>query len=327
MLKSSKQLDLLDRYAGTPGLVEEHREAFLRLGSLLTEKERLENFLGESRDRMDVIQHEQSLLRELDPDPDDYRQLLQEEKSLSEAIDKADILAEASGILEGEQGIIPRLASLQRKIGSDSPDTAQLCELLDQARIALEESHGMMCRRLFQIEVAPARIEEIRARLDRYSRMMARFGGTFDALLQRNALLDTQLKDFTAAVERLAAIEGEAASLRGKVSASAAVLSRKRLEAADRFARLSRDEMKHLNMPWADFLIELVPIESGLPLEGRRIDRRGGETARFLFSANRGSNRLRWNRWPVAESFPGLHLRSPWCLPNGAALQRSFLTR
>lgn len=46
--------------------------------------------------------------------------------------------------------------------------------------------------------------------------------------------------------------------------------------------------MKALNMPWAQFAVEVGEVTDGIELEGKRLSSSGGDRVLFMFTANKG---------------------------------------
>lgn len=163
-------------------------------------------------------------------------------------------------------------------------------DLLEQSCIALDEASSACSGILSRIEEAPWRLDEIDRRLDMYSDLLARCGGSIASLLLRREELEKRL-------EGLESIDREVAELKATIPADLALLSKGsgkltelRREAAERLRTSVQSELRLLAMPDAVFDVLFSPPRDNESLDacGVRVGSRGAELPEFLFSANRG---------------------------------------
>jgi DNA repair protein RecN (Recombination protein N) len=297
LLEPARQLDLLDRFAGTDDRRERVREG---VAGWEEARERLRGL----RDEITRTEREEATLRfqlaEIDavnPKDGEEDELRAERRRLQHAERILATLAEVLGLLrdDGQDALsrLSRAQSLLRDLARLDVPVAGALLGLDEARAHVEDAVASV-RGLRDRAVAdPARIEEFDGRLDALSRLRRKYGESVGAIWQHR-------QDAAAALERLARHEALAAELEAEVDgraetarAAAAELSEGRAAAAERLGRLLPRELRALGMERARCLVAFRrqpagPDDLAVGPERWRLGPRGVETAEFLLSANPG---------------------------------------
>ncbi|HPJ28395.1 MAG TPA: AAA family ATPase [Candidatus Sabulitectum sp.] len=288
LLKPSVQLALLDRFAGTGALRDSYSEGYHRLKDLRAEEASILQFLASAGGTREILLHERSLFRELKPSEDEYRNLITREREIRSAAEHAVLFSRVSEALTGDTGVLSILGELCRRVRRESPDSEGIAELLEQALIAAEEASSMVYGEMEAAEEAPGLIAEIEDRLEGYSRMISRFGGSIGSLLEARDSLDHRLREYDDAMERLERTRDASAKLSGELLAMAGELTWRRSEAAVPLAEAALAEMRKLNLPWADISVNVAKIGEGIEVEETLLGPSGADRAAFLFTANKG---------------------------------------
>ncbi|HRW78286.1 MAG TPA: AAA family ATPase, partial [Candidatus Sabulitectum sp.] len=288
LLKPSVQLALLDRFAGTGALRDSYSEGYHRLKDLRAEEASILQFLASAGGTREILLHERSLFRELKPSEDEYRNLITREREIRSAAEHAVLFSRVSEALTGDTGVLSILGELCRRVRRESPDSEGIAELLEQSLIAAEEASSMVYGEMEAAEEAPGLIAEIEDRLEGYSRMISRFGGSIGSLLEARDSLDHRLREYDDAMERLERTRDASAKLSGELLAMAGELTWRRSEAAVPLAEAALAEMRKLNLPWADISVNVAKIGEGIEVEETLLGPSGADRAAFLFTANKG---------------------------------------
>lgn len=288
LLKSSRQLEIVDDFAGTTGLREAFNGEFTGYRGALSKIERLRSFIQSSASSREILLHEMNMFQELVPSEQDYAELTRRERELRNAARHAVLFGQSEDILQGENGVSSLLTSVLGNIQRESPGSGAIIDLLEQASIAVNEASSLIAREISTGEDAPGMMAEIERRLDRYSELMSRFGGTLEGMLAAGESLSERLREFDDAEASLEELElfAEKAS-RGLVE-MAEELSGKRRRGAEELSRRVCGEIRSLNMPHADFHVEFRDPVKAISVGGAELGSTGAETAVFMFTANRG---------------------------------------
>jgi len=113
LLKQSKQLELLDRFAGIWELREKYTCVFQKFRTAEAELRQLESFLGESGRNMEILLHEEKLFHELKPSVEDYASLIDQEKSIRRVASLSSLYSESAEKLQSDDGVISSLGLLR----------------------------------------------------------------------------------------------------------------------------------------------------------------------------------------------------------------------
>lgn len=288
LLRSSTQLGILDRFASVLGIREAYAGKYADLRRMLLEREELRDYLDSSGRNREILLHEQELFHQLRPSAEDYTSLLERETELRRALEHSVLYADAFEALSGDGGLISTLCGIQSRVGRESPDSTALTELLEQASIALKEAAGLLGEKLETGEEAPGLMAGIEERLDGYSRLMSRFGGTIDEALKAGESLQRRLREYDEAVDRAENLEDACAALSRELGSIAGELSRKRREAGELLAGKVVEGVQKLNMPWAGFSVDFRDVSEGIEIDGRKLGPAGSDRITFMFTANAG---------------------------------------
>ncbi len=288
LLKPSVQLALLDRFAGTGILRDSYSRGYDRLRELKAEEVSILRFLESAGGTREILLHERSLFRELKPSEDEYRNLIIREKEIRSAADHAVLFARVSEALTGDTGVLSILGELLRSVRRESPESEGIADLLEQSLIAAEEASSMVFGEMEAAEDAPGLIAEIEDRLEGYSRMISRFGGSIGSLLEARDSLEGRLREYDDATELLERTREASGKISGELLAMARELTLRRSQAADPLAVAALGEMRKLNLPWAEISVKLDKVTEGLEVEEEILGPRGADKATFQFTANRG---------------------------------------
>ena len=300
LLRRPVQRRYLDEFSGVLDLAGEVEELHSETAELLAAITDIERMLSERESDRGFIAHEIEEIDRLDPSREEFEGLREERVSLLSLEEQARaygaLLEALSGEDPGSSGmsVLQGLAAAESQLATVRGESAgSLRELLEQAQVSVNEMVGLCQSLLDGCQSAPWRLAELDERLDTYSRLLERYHGSIDELVDRREALEGRLVE-------LAGMEGELESKRTtltatleKLSLAARRLSESRSEGAILLQDSVTGELKKLGMPEATFSVDLTPPSSSSSLiaatDGSRIASFGLEQVEFLFSANPGS--------------------------------------
>lgn len=283
---STRQMDLLDRYAGGEGLAGEVAVLWAQYQEAAQEARRLALADRELAQREDLLRFQIAELDRAQIRPGEEAELRAERQRLQHAERLARGLAEANAwLVEDAEAVVGRLgraARLLRDLGRIDPECAGPAELLDAASAQVEEAVLALRRLRGRAQADPARLEEVQERLEVLARLKRKYGETEEALLAFRAEAARSLELLARQEEVRAAAERRAAELRAALLDRARSLSGIRVAAATRLSAQVQRELRDLGMERARFEVE-VTAEPEEGVSGRGLDR-----VEFRFSANPG---------------------------------------
>jgi DNA repair protein RecN (Recombination protein N) len=291
LLSRRTQQRWLDEMAGAEDLAREVAGLFDRYRSDSRRRDELAGRLAGLSGERELLAEELREIEETDPSEEEYRELMEERRDLRRLADMADTLSGASQALAGEEdSLSSAVRDVQRRLASLGDRGAQAAELLEQAAIGLDEAATLCDGMIEEVEEAPWRLEELDSRLDAYSRLLARCGGSIESLMGRRETLVERLGQIEDMEREHARLQGSIPDLEGDLLERAGDLSRARTEAARRLETGVAGEMEGLGMPDSTFLVRMDdprPSRSA-QIEGRAVCADGLELPAFAFSANPG---------------------------------------
>jgi DNA repair protein RecN (Recombination protein N) len=283
-----RQLELLDRYAGTEALAVEVATLWGQYQEALEEARRLSLADRERAQRQDLLRFQIAELDAARLRPGEEAELRAERQRLQHAERLARGLAEVSAwLVEDPEAVLGRLgraARLLRELGRIDAECLSPAELLEGAGAQVEEATLALRRLRARAQADPARLEEVQERLEVLTRLKRKYGDTEEALLAFRAEAARALDALEHHEELQARAERRAAELRAALLDRARVLSEARVAAARRLGAEVQRDLRGLGMERARFEVALTP-EPEDAVSARGIDR-----VEFRFSANPGED-------------------------------------
>ena len=290
LLKSAKQLEILDRFSGN----SKNRKQYLsKYSEWIKSTERLTHlqiFLAESSASRALLKHEIEIFDQLQPTLDDYNSLQNQRLKLKRIAGLSSLFSEVLEALQGDTGVLDILSSILYKTQSkdNDSDLHDLNELLMQASISIEEAINLTQGNLSDGDEVSGNLREIDLRLDGYSSLISRCGGSIAVMLEyKDSLLD-KLKEFDRAENELSELNLYIPKLSLNLVKLAETITGNRHTAARKFNREAVAEMKLLNMQHAEFSVSFEKPVNPVLVNGIELGISGMESIRFLFSANSG---------------------------------------
>jgi DNA repair protein RecN (Recombination protein N) len=290
LLRMPAQMAALDEYAGAANQASAVSFMFERCRISGERLNQLRDSLGKDSGEKELVRHELGLFETLNPSRADFESHVAERRELEQVRAGSELLFRVTEGIGGDDGLLDRLRAFQAELARSSLCLPSVLELLEQAGIAMEEARSLCTGLLSRIEEAPWRLEEIHQRLDGYSDLLARCGGSIDSLLLHREELKVRLQVFEAMERERADLEASIPADLTMLANHAAKLTGMRKAAAGKLMQSVQAELRLLAMPDAVFDISFAsPREAdSLEAEGVRVSSRGAELPEFLFSANRG---------------------------------------
>ncbi len=287
LLRPAVQRQLLDAWAGHDDLLRKVSEAHARWQEQKARFEQLQAQTEERAQRMDYLQYQIGELERLRPAMESLQSLEQEQKRLANADELGsevnwllDLLQEADGAVQAD---LSRAAlDTGRLTDSLAGELAPAAELLESARIQVEEAVSLLQEFGSRIEHDPQRLAEVDHQLGelhdmarKHRTQAERLPGLLEALQDEFALLEN-------AESSLAGLERELESSRMAYLRACTALGKSRRKAATRLSGKLTASMQELAMEGGRFEIEVGELSEEM---GKA---HGLDEIRFLVSANPG---------------------------------------
>ncbi len=284
LLKADAQRELLDNQL--PSIAQEQAKRVAAsyktwqvLAKQLAEFEANAKNVLQERER---LQWQVSELEKLAPKVGEWADITQEHSRLSHAASLLDGAQEALQIIsEAEQPMLSQLSSLNQRLGKLVSVDASLQQVLDctePARIQLQEAVYALNDYLSRVELDPARLAEVEARVEALHSASRKFRVAPEDLPQEYEQLSQQLRQILD-VSDMDALKEQVSKLRENYLLEAAGLSSARQRAAQALAVAVTQAMQELSMGGGRFDIVLNACEPSS---------RGVEQVEFVVAGHAG---------------------------------------
>jgi DNA repair protein RecN (Recombination protein N) len=292
LLRPDTQGELLDRYGGLAPLVGAVRERYERWHELCAELEERRANAAERARREDQLRFEIQQIDDVAPLPQETETLEAERSRLAHAERLGRETGVALAALEEEGGLRERVgalvAGLRSAAGIDSA-LGEPAEALARAALEFEDAAATLSAYAAGLEVEPARLDEIEARLHALGRLRARYGETIESILSYRDGAAAELERIGGGAARTSALESEREEAASELAEAARELGKARREAASELEAATAGELAALDLARAELRVRLDPA----PGSGAPSGPRGSERASFLLLANPGEEARR----------------------------------
>jgi DNA repair protein RecN (Recombination protein N) len=290
LLRSSTQLELLDRYGGLSdqtralgSLYEEMREHSKLLTELLgNEAERVK--------RADFLKFQIDELNEAGLEAGEDVRLTQEKQLLQSAEARTQAAESARQILEaeelGSQGALGNLRGALAKLKAlqalDS-EVVPLREALERALAETEEASLGIQRYLSNVDLDPSRLQEVQDRLSGLADLRRKYGSSIEEMLVTLQNLENEASTLGNTEAKVKELELALDRSKAAYKKAASKISSARSKIGDLLAKSVSDELHDLNMPEAKFLVEITERK-----DFNEWTATGADLIQFLIQTNRG---------------------------------------
>ncbi len=302
LIREETHVEFLDGFGGAGHLqVRSAYEALYReVQQTRGELESLRLDERQKAQRLDLLRFQVAEIDEARLSAAEEAELLADRRRLANAEKLHALAASARGYLSaGESeglGAQEALAAAEQEVAqlvALDGEVGPLREQLTGASAAVQEAARDLAAYLAKVESDPARLEQVEARLDEYSRLKRKYGDTVEDVLALRDRAAGELSDIESSEERVRELEQRLADQKRRAGEAGEALSTARGRLARKLVRTVEAELVTLGMPKAEFRVdcERTPDPEGLPAadgSATAATETGLDQVRFLFSANPG---------------------------------------
>ncbi|KII76883.1 DNA repair protein RecN [Vibrio renipiscarius] len=262
LMKSEYQLAMLDQYAGHLNLLKSTRNAYQVWRQADNSLKQLRENSAQNQAQKQLLEYQIKELNELSLGEDEYEQLEQEHKRLSNSGELASTCQQAIELIyEGEE--VNALSILQSanqsliELAELDEKLAELPNMLSEAIIQIEEANTELRHYLDSIDVDPARMAFVEERFSKVMSMSRKHHVLPEDLYQHHQDLLTQIEQLDCSDEKLDELAHDVEAKYQAFTASAEKLGKSRSRYAKELNKLITASMHELSMEKAQFSIEV----------------------------------------------------------------------
>ncbi|WP_299941797.1 DNA repair protein RecN [uncultured Microbulbifer sp.] len=283
LLNKETHCRLLDEFAQAQTLATDTRSLYKTWQDQYRHYRTLADSAEESEARRQLLQYQLQELSRLDLSAGEIEALEREQRQLAKAGDILNGGYQLAALLSGGEGDIAEQLHCALQLLSAIPDQApallEVTQMLDSARIQVDEAADTLSRHIDRFEVNPERLAEVEARLSTIYQAARRHRVQPQELPFLEQQLQAELDDINTAdtLERRAA---ECEKLERQFRTAAGKLSKRRTKAAHQLAEAVNRQMAELAMPHVRMELALHTLA--------KPNSRGLEDVEMLITTNPG---------------------------------------
>jgi DNA repair protein RecN (Recombination protein N) len=289
LLDAEHHVPWLDAWAG---LTVARADVASEFAALRATGERLERLRMDTREkdvRLELVEFQLSELDRAAPRSGEDEELA----ALRQVLRSADRIKRLCGeayaeLYESESSVLSGLGHVWKCVGelaSLDPQFAAYLDGREALKAQLEDLAFALRDRGGSLDASPERLQGVEDRLAQLERLKRKHGPALSDVLARWHALRAEREELTAGPQNAADLERDLAQQTTRFLEAARALSRRRREAAPRFARALLDELAALAMERARFEVRLHTDEQAAAWSERGID-----TGEFFLSPNPGED-------------------------------------
>ena len=286
LMKASTQRELLDAYANHQDLLDRTRDSFREYRLKQQQLQELQRQSLDRAQRMDYLQFQISELKQLQLQSGELEELANKQKRLAHAEQLGSDLSDLIQLLQNDaQGIQSQLSHACVQVEKLTPLDEQLlpaAELLDSARIQVEEALTTLQDSASQIELNPQLLQQIDARLSDIHELARKHRVSPSELTPLLNKLLQELQDLENADITLAQLEQDVRVLAKRSMQSARSLSASRIKAAEKLQKNLSKSMQELGLEGGRCAVEITALDD------TQVTANGMDKITFMVSTNPG---------------------------------------
>lgn len=291
LLRPECQLELLDLYAASGGLLASYRKLYADWRALQRERDELTAEAKLSPEQMQFLQNQLARLDTIDLAPEAIEALERDSQRITRSQEVVELAGGVEAGLTGEDGVAPRIGGLlrpARQLEEIDASARPLVERLEAMAIEIADLADEFGRLGASFSFEPEEAEQVQLRINTWFDLKRRHGGDIEAVLAARETMRRRIEmqgDMEGALARLDSRIAEAGK---QVRESAGILRREREKAAKELARIGATKIAKLGFKKADFRVAVTARPEPGPT--------GDCAVEFLFSPNVGETPLPLNR-------------------------------
>lgn len=287
LMRPDYQQQMLDQYAGHHQLMEKTRNHYQRWRQANNEYKRLVQNREENEAQKQLIQYQVKELNELALAEDEYAEIEEEHKRLSNSGELAVSSQTALSMLYDNEdcnalNMLQSACQEVANLGEIDSNLSAIPQMLEEAIIQVQEASQELRSYLDNMDMDPQRLMYLEERLAKIMSLARKHYVMPEELYNKHQELLKELENLDCSDERLEEIAENVECLRQKFLASAEKLSKSRQRYAKELDKKISDSMHQLSMENGVFKIDVQSDAEGMlsPL--------GFDTITFLVSTNPG---------------------------------------
>ncbi len=285
LLNNETHIGYIDALSDNEALLSDYREKFNLLLDLQSKIKKLSGDKEEKARRIDVLNYQIDEIEKAEINPGEW-QALKDRRSELQNFEKIQggLYAAYEALSGGESfhGVVELLSGASRElngISQFSSDLQSLSQKLSDLYYELEDVANTVRSNVNEDGFSQAELESIENRINLIYNLSKKYGSTEEEILEYLENAKKELNDISFSDEKLQELKDQFRSVKAEAVVLAQELSRVRKETAKSFSEKVCNELRFLDMPHIEFLVDFSEVS---------LCENGMDSAEFLISANVG---------------------------------------
>ena len=280
------QLGTLDYFADTSSMCEACSELWREMNRLKSQLAELDSRIALIEAERDYNQAQYRQLEAASLREGELAELEEEQKALANAEEIKNGLCSVESLFDGNDpngesltldASLREVEKILLKVGRYIPAAGTLSDRVSSCRLELDDVLAEVGQINSRIELSESRLEEVEQRMSLIYGLFQKHGCTDEAgLIALRESYSTAMADSDILVEKRTALAAEIARFETHLAEEADKLHAARQKAAEPFAASITESIRGMELPYAVFEVELLPVPVGPS---------GYDSVRFSFSA------------------------------------------
>lgn len=263
LMKPELQLAMLDQYAGHLDLLKQTRLTYQQWRQVNHHLKQLRESSQQNQAQLQLLEYQIKELNELALSEDEFIELEQEHKRLSNSGDLAINCQKAINLLhESEEvnalNLLQTVSHTLMELAEMDPQLSTLPTMLNEAMIQLQETNNELRAYLDHIDVDPERMSYVEERYSRVLSLARKHHVLPEELYQHHQALLQQIALLDCSEEKIQELENDVAAHYQTFASCAEKLHKSRSRYAKELDKLISLSMHELSMEKAQFKIDVV---------------------------------------------------------------------
>jgi DNA repair protein RecN (Recombination protein N) len=285
IMKSSKQLFLLDSYGENFEFLEAYKAAYQKVKDLENQKNEIENIINSSKQQEDYLKYAFEEINSVDPKENEDEELSDKIRRISQFEQIHDNISYIINILgnsyEGASTInnLENCNELLDKVGRKDDSLLSLASRIKSCTLEVEDIYETLKDYLENMQYSQVELDQMQSRLAQLQKIKKKYGPSLSSVIEFKNNIDSKLSALTNGEDDIIFIEKKLNKAKAELKDKAYALSAKRKKSSLKLASSIEKTLKKLGMKHASFAVELTTKDFHLD---------GIDSVDFLMSANPG---------------------------------------
>jgi DNA repair protein RecN (Recombination protein N) len=298
LLKEDQHLLIIDQFGDLMPLRQQIFEIYHQILPLMDKLKELDSSNQRQAEHIELLEFQRKDIVGAQLTPGEDLELEQERLRLKNAETLYQTIYAGIEELYGSSGsIVERLLEVKKSLagaGRIDPQLKEKAESLASASYQIEDLVEELRSHLNLIHVDDQRLEAVEERLDTLNKLKRKYGGSLEAVITQLEKIEQELSKVENISRQISEVENSLSELHDRLAHRSMQLSKKRKEAAEKFARKVVEELGTLKMSQTDFQVALRTAKADertsvyLTARDKIITETGIDRAAFMITPNPG---------------------------------------